>query len=89
MKSYMLLSNVFFDIFQVTSVWNTSIGILIERDLGQVSIDMTGKSLPLPTLYSLSQPLKEVLPLFLLKQGQVIINIKTACIKLVIFFFRL
>lgn len=30
---------------------------------------MTGKSLPLPTIYSLSQPLKEVLPLFLLKQG--------------------
>lgn len=30
---------------------------------------MTGKSLPLPTIYSLNQPLKEVLPLFLLKQG--------------------
>jgi len=55
--------------FQVTSVWNTSFGILIERDLGQVPIDMTGKSLPLPTIYSLSQPLKEFLPLFLLKQG--------------------
>lgn len=51
------------------SVWNTSFGILIERDLSQVSIDMTGKSLPLPTIYSLSRPLKEVLPLFLLKQG--------------------
>ncbi|KAL4141486.1 hypothetical protein QTP88_004117 [Uroleucon formosanum] len=58
--------------FKVTSVWNTSFGILIERDLGQVPIDMTGKSLPLPTIYSLSQPLKEVLPLFLLKQGSVL-----------------
>ncbi|XP_050429945.1 anaphase-promoting complex subunit 1 [Adelges cooleyi] len=58
--------------FKVTSVWNTSFGILIERDSGNVSIDMTGKSLPLPTIYSLSKPLKEVLPLFLLKQGSVL-----------------
>lgn len=53
----------------MASVWNTSFGLLIERDLGQVTINMTGKSLPLPTIYSLSQPLNEVLPLFLLKQG--------------------
>jgi len=39
--------------------------------LGQLSVDLIGKSLPLPTIYSLNKPLKEVLPVLLLKQGNV------------------